>query len=116
MTSGNGPAPGRGRVSGTERAAEALTHVPVRRCVGCRQPGERSVLLRFAVAEVDGQPVVVHDPARTLPGRGAWLHPDEDCWQLALRRSAFGRALRSSARLDQVGISEAIAALSPEHD
>ncbi|MFC6009420.1 YlxR family protein [Angustibacter luteus] len=84
--------------------------------MGCRQPGERSVLLRFAVAEVDGQQTVVHDPARTLPGRGAWLHPDEDCWQLALRRSAFGRALRSPARLDQVGISEVIAALSPEHD
>ena len=103
-------------MSGTERSLGPLTHVPMRRCVGCRQPGERSVLLRFAVAEVDGEPVVVHDPRRALPGRGAWLHPDEDCWQLALRRSAFGRALRSSARLDQVGISEAIAALSPELD
>jgi predicted RNA-binding protein YlxR (DUF448 family) len=68
------------------------------------------------VAEVDGELVVVHDRRRSLPGRGAWLHPDEDCWQLALRRSALGRALRSSARLDQVGISKAIAALSPEQD
>jgi predicted RNA-binding protein YlxR (DUF448 family) len=35
-----------------------------------------------------------------MPGRGAWLHPDLDCLQLAERRRAFGRALRSSGTLE----------------
>ncbi|MFQ6170312.1 YlxR family protein [Oryzobacter sp. R7] len=44
----------------------------------------------------DGRPVVVPDPERARPGRGAWLHPTVSCLDLAVRRRAFGRALRSS--------------------
>lgn len=29
-----------------------------------------------------------------MSGRGLWLHPDEHCLVLAVRRSAFARALR----------------------
>ena len=43
---------------------------------------------------------VVPDPRRRLPGRGAWLHPDEGCLLAAERRRAFGRALRVSEPLD----------------
>lgn len=43
----------------------------------------------------DGHPVVVPDPRRRLPGRGAWLHPDSACLDLAVRRRAFRRALRA---------------------
>jgi predicted RNA-binding protein YlxR (DUF448 family) len=47
------------------------------------------------VAEgVDGDVTVVPDPRRRLPGRGAWIHPDRGCLQLAERRRAIGRALR----------------------
>ncbi|WNM26283.1 YlxR family protein [Demequina capsici] len=45
------------------------------------------------VAVVDG--VAVFDAAKTLPGRGAWLHPGDDCLELALRRRTIGRALRA---------------------
>ena len=42
----------------------------------------------------DGARVVVLDRRKTMPGRGIWLHPDEHCYEIAGRRSAFARALR----------------------
>jgi hypothetical protein len=35
-----------------------------------------------------------------MPGRGAWLHPTSECFELAVRRKAFGRALRLQAPVD----------------
>jgi predicted RNA-binding protein YlxR (DUF448 family) len=35
-----------------------------------------------------------------MPGRGAWLHPTSECFELAVRRKAFGRALRLQAAVD----------------
>ncbi|GAA1397200.1 YlxR family protein [Luteococcus peritonei] len=63
---------------------------PRRTCLGCRQDDEQSALERFVL--VDG--VVVADPARRLPGRGAWLHPDDRCREAALRRGGFARGFR----------------------
>ncbi|NNH08040.1 YlxR family protein [Cellulomonas fimi] len=68
---------------------------PVRTCVGCRATGPRSALLRVVVSTaVPGSPELVVDVGRRMPGRGAWLHPDRACLELAERRRAFGRALR----------------------
>jgi predicted RNA-binding protein YlxR (DUF448 family) len=47
---------------------------------------------------------VVADPRLRLPGRGAWLHPTPECLDLALRRRAFGRALRVKALLDVAAV------------
>jgi hypothetical protein len=44
-----------------------------------------------------GQLAVVPDPQGTAPGRGAHLHPTAACYELAVRRKAFGRALRISS-------------------
>ncbi|WP_461024782.1 DUF448 domain-containing protein [Thalassiella azotivora] len=44
--------------------------------------------------------VVVPDPRRRLPGRGAWLHPDPVCLDLAERRRALARALRTGTAVD----------------
>lgn len=43
----------------------------------------------------DGRVVV--DTAARLPGRGAWVHPDMGCIENAVKRKAFGRALRLTA-------------------
>jgi predicted RNA-binding protein YlxR (DUF448 family) len=48
----------------------------------------------------DGTTVVLPDERHRLPGRGAWLHPETECLELAVRRRAFGRALRVGAGLD----------------
>ena len=42
----------------------------------------------------DGLPAVLPDPDATAPGRGAHLHPTTECYDLAVRRKAFARALR----------------------
>ena len=44
-----------------------------------------------------GLAVVLPDPASTAPGRGAHLHPESRCYDLAVRRKAFARALRVRA-------------------
>jgi hypothetical protein len=43
----------------------------------------------------DGAPRAVVDPGRSMPGRGAWLHADPHCLELAERRRALPRALRT---------------------
>lgn len=64
--------------------------------MGCRTTGSRQALLRV-VADHDE---LVVDVARRMPGRGAWLHPDPHCLELAVKRRAFGRALRLAASPD----------------
>ncbi|MGH3926905.1 MAG: YlxR family protein [Pseudonocardiaceae bacterium] len=73
---------------------------PVRTCVGCRTRTAASGLLR--VVAVNG--ILVPDPRRRHPGRGAWLHPDTGCLRLAERRRAFSRALRFAGTLDSVAV------------
>ena len=51
---------------------------------------------------------VVADPRLRLPGRGAWLHPTTVCLDLAVRRKAFGRALRVKAFLEVAAVGEYI--------
>jgi predicted RNA-binding protein YlxR (DUF448 family) len=68
----------------------------VRTCIGCRRKQRAIELLRVVV--VDG--VVIPDLRHCLPGRGAWVHPDPGCLDMAERRRAFGRALRVSEHLD----------------
>lgn len=69
---------------------------PVRTCIGCRVRSSQSELLRIVLR---GSSVVL-DARGVLPGRGAWLHPTSECVTLALRRRAFGRALRADGALD----------------
>jgi uncharacterized protein len=37
---------------------------------------------------------IVPDAAARMPGRGAYLHPRQGCWERAQRRKALARALR----------------------
>ncbi|RMI02431.1 YlxR family protein [Cellulomonas triticagri] len=94
------------RPPAADTAAEVVVG-PVRTCVGCRNAGPRSVLLRVVAATTDaGDPAVVVDVRRALPGRGAWLHPDPRCLELAERRRAFPRALRLAGPLDTSAVRE----------
>jgi len=69
--------------------------IPVRTCIGCRQRASKRELLRVtAGSDAHGRPAVVPDPDGTAPGRGAHLHPTAECYDLAVRRRAFARALR----------------------
>ncbi|HEV7418750.1 MAG TPA: DUF448 domain-containing protein [Mycobacterium sp.] len=50
--------------------------------------------------------VVTVDTAGNLPGRGAWLHPDQQCLRVAIRRRAFARALRITGSPDTSAVVE----------
>jgi uncharacterized protein len=58
--------------------------------VGCRSRAAKSDLLRLVAI---GNEIVPDPPARG-PGRGAYLHPSQGCFEEAQRRRAFARALR----------------------
>jgi predicted RNA-binding protein YlxR (DUF448 family) len=47
-----------------------------------------------------GDPRVVADVRGCLPGRGAWIHPEPACLELAERRRAVPRALRVAGPVD----------------
>ncbi|WP_308222592.1 DUF448 domain-containing protein [Frankia sp. AgB32] len=64
---------------------------PIRTCIGCRSRAPSSDLLRIVV---DGGELLP-DARRRRHGRGAHVHPDVACLDLAERRRAFSRALRA---------------------
>jgi predicted RNA-binding protein YlxR (DUF448 family) len=63
----------------------------------------------------DGLPAVVPDPDGTAPGRGAHLHPSPACFDLAVRRRAFTRALRAGEALASTPVADYLLRLSDEH-
>ena len=65
-----------------------------------------------AVTEGHGSIVLRPDPRHRMPGRGAWLHARPECFELAVRRKAFGRALRVQAPVD---VSEVAQHLGVQH-
>jgi uncharacterized protein len=65
-------------------------HRPVRTCVACRQEAGKGELLRV-VRRPDGS--VELDRSGRTAGRGAYLHSDPGCIELARKRRALGRAL-----------------------
>ncbi|WP_240617459.1 YlxR family protein [Nocardioides speluncae] len=91
-----------------EHIPQARTaHEPVRTCIGCRERAARSELLRIvAGTDSNGQPAVCPDPDRTAAGRGAHLHPTAECYELAVRRRAFSRALRAGAGLASASVRD----------
>ncbi|MGU3498117.1 YlxR family protein [Mycobacterium sp. C31M] len=95
--------------SATPARAHRSPDGPVRTCVGCRKRELAVDLLRLAaVTDRPGACAVTVDAAGNLPGRGAWLHPDPQCVDVALRRRAIGRALRITGSPDTTAVVEYI--------
>jgi predicted RNA-binding protein YlxR (DUF448 family) len=85
-----------------QRSGPAPSHAsapatgPVRTCVGCRNRALAGELLRVVITDEE----LALDLRRSLPGRGAWLHPDLGCLSKAERRRAFAKALRKPGELN----------------
>ncbi|MFV2198680.1 YlxR family protein [Nocardiopsis sp. LOL_012] len=77
-------------MSRRDRVGEGGLGRPVRTCVGCRSRAVQSGLVRL-VAEGT---VITPDTRGRLPGRGAYLHDDRRCLELAVRRRVWSRAFR----------------------
>jgi predicted RNA-binding protein YlxR (DUF448 family) len=66
---------------------------PVRTCVACRQEADKRTLVRL-VRDPGGNAVV--DATGRAPGRGAYLHRDRACLEIARKRKALDRALKAA--------------------
>jgi len=72
-------------------------HLPQRTCIACRQTKEKQALIRLVstkkgIAEIDA--------FGKKPGRGAYLCPKKNCWELALRKNRLDYALRTKLHDD----------------
>jgi predicted RNA-binding protein YlxR (DUF448 family) len=76
----------------------------VRTCVGCKTLGTRKSLIRLVLVNTE----LTIDEGKKLPGRGAWLHASKKCFDLALNRKAFGRALKQQFNADEKVLALAI--------
>ena len=81
------------------------SHELMRLCIGCRTRENTANLVRVALDTTSDTRSLVLDKRRVLPGRGAWLHPDPKCLHAAVRRRAFGRALRIAGSPDITAVS-----------
>ena len=66
---------------------------PVRTCVACRQEANKRTLVRV-VRDAGGMAAL--DPTGRAPGRGAYLHREAACLEIARKKRALDRALKGS--------------------
>jgi predicted RNA-binding protein YlxR (DUF448 family) len=74
-------------------------HVPMRTCIACRRKQPKRELLRV-VRRPEGS--IELDPKGKLSGRGAYLCPERDCWELALDGAKLARALKCQVAADDI--------------
>jgi len=70
---------------------------PQRTCIACRAVAGKRTLIRIVRTD-DGVRV---DASGKLSGRGAYIHPDRTCWQLALDSRRIEQALRTRLSADE---------------
>jgi predicted RNA-binding protein YlxR (DUF448 family) len=66
-------------------------HVPQRTCVACRRVAGKRALIRLVRTD-EG---VIVDATGKRSGRGMYLHPNQACWQAALKGGRIEQALRT---------------------
>jgi hypothetical protein len=87
-------------------------HVPQRTCIACRQVAGKRALLRLVRTE-NG---VVVDATGKLSGRGAYLHPYQQCWKAVLRGGRIDQALRTKLNEEDRRALMAFMATLPESE
>ncbi len=64
--------------------------IPMRQCIACRENKEKKSLIRV-IRTTEGE--VVLDKTGRMNGRGAYICPDINCFNLAKKKNAFSQAL-----------------------
>ena len=79
---------------------------PMRRCIACREPRAQDELMRFTHA--DGR--ITADKDTRNDGRGFYLCRSKECAELAIKRKAFNRVLRTNVDAKEIerAINEAL--------
>ena len=70
-------------------------HEPARTCVGCRKEAGKHGLIRLIRRPEGG---VTVDRAGRASGRGAYLHDDPSCAEIARKKRSLDRALRTTVQ------------------
>jgi predicted RNA-binding protein YlxR (DUF448 family) len=68
-------------------------HEPVRTCVGCREEAGKAGLIRI-VRRAEGGAAI--DRTGRATGRGAYVHDDPICVELARKKRSLDRALHTT--------------------
>ena len=68
-------------------------HEPARTCVGCRGEAGKAALIR--IVRAPGSSAAV-DKTGHAAGRGAYVHNDPECINLARKRKSLERSLKGS--------------------
>jgi len=71
-------------------------HVPERSCIACREKGAKRELIRL----VSRAGIVEIDHKGKEAGRGAYLCPIRECWDIALKGNRLEHALRTELILE----------------
>lgn len=89
----------------------AARHVPMRTCVGCRQQRPKRELVRIVRTPAGS---VELDPTGKRAGRGTYCCRDPRCWDVALRKGALARALKTElSATDRAALEGFARALAP---
>ena len=64
---------------------------PIRQCVGCGARRDKVELLRV----VNNKNEILVDPRGNLPGRGAYLCPNQECLNKAWKNGKLNKALKT---------------------
>jgi predicted RNA-binding protein YlxR (DUF448 family) len=75
----------------------SVRHIPQRTCVACGEVRPKRELIRLV--RISGGGVEV-DPGGKRAGRGAYLCPTTECWQIGLKRGRLEYALRTTLTQD----------------
>jgi predicted RNA-binding protein YlxR (DUF448 family) len=70
-------------------------HEPARTCVGCRQEAAKQALIRLVRRPEGG---VAVDPTGHATGRGAYLHAERSCVEIARKKRSLERALHTTVQ------------------
>ena len=87
-------------------------HVPQRTCVACRRVAGKRALIRLVRT---GAGVEV-DQTGKRAGRGMYLHPNQQCWDAALKGGRIEQALRTKLKAANRQLLRDYAATLPEHE
>ena len=71
--------------------------VGIRTCVACRQESGKKALIRVVR---DASAAAAVDHSGRAPGRGAYIHRDPACFEIARKRKALERALKAAVGPD----------------
>jgi len=94
-------------------ARKRVRRQPQRSCVACRRVGDKRDLVRI-VRTPEGR--VALDLKGKVPGRGAYVCRNRNCWLQARNRGAIGRALSVTPCADDLAaIDTFFEQLSDEH-